>query len=177
MGTIVVSEFVSLDSVAEDPQKWSSSYWNDKTEKFKNDELAATEAMLLGRKTYEGFAEVWPGIKGDFADRFNSLPKFVASRSLQTVRWSGSELLANPIADSVAKAKRKIRGNIYVHGSLALSQELQQSGLIDEYHLLIYPVVLGKGPKLFGEQQKVTLELMSSETLGSGVLALKYRTK
>jgi dihydrofolate reductase len=177
MSKIVVTEFVSLDGVAQDPQKWSLSFWNDKIEKFKYEEMAATGAVLLGRKTYEVFAEAWPSRTGSFANRFNSLPKLVASRTLKTVAWSPSKLLAEPIADSIAKAKRSVKGAIYIHGSLALSQELSKLGLIDEYHLLTYPVVLGEGRRLFGEKQKAELELISAEDFGSSVLAQKYRVK
>jgi dihydrofolate reductase len=177
MSKIIVTEFVSLDGVAQDPQNWSLSYWNDKIEKFKYDEMAATGAMLLGRKTYDVFAGAWPSRTGNFADRFNSLPKLVASRTLKTVAWSPSKLLADPIADSVAKAKKTVKGAIYVHGSLALSQELAKLGLVDEYHLLTYAVVLGEGQRLFGENQKAELELISLEDFGSGVVAQKYRVK
>jgi dihydrofolate reductase len=177
MSKIIVTEFISLDGVAQDPQEWSLSYWNGKIEKFKNDEMAATGALLLGRKTYEVFAGAWPNRTGDFADRFNKLPKLVASRTLKTVAWSPSKLLADPIADSVAKAKKGVQGAIYIHGSLALSQELSKLGLIDEYHLLTYPVVLGEGQRLFGERQKAELELISAEDIGSGVVAQKYRVK
>jgi dihydrofolate reductase len=177
MSKIIVTEFVSLDGVAQDPHKWSLSYRNDKIQKFKYDEMAATGAMLLGRKTYEIFAGAWPSQTGDFADRFNSLPRLVASRTLKTLAWSPSQLLAEPIANSVAKAKETVKGAIYIHGSLALSQELSKLGLVDEYHLLTYPVVLGEGQRLFGEKQKAELELISLEDFGSGVVAQKYRVK
>jgi dihydrofolate reductase len=177
MSKIIVTEFISLDGVAQDPQKWSLSYWNSKIEKFKYDEMAATGALLLGRKTYEVFAAAWPSRTGDFADRFNQLPKLVASRTLKTLVWSPSKLLDHPVADSIAKTKKGIQGAIYIHGSLALSQELSKLDLIDEYHLLIYPVVLGEGQRLFGERQKVELALLSAEDLGSGVFAQKYRVK
>jgi len=116
MSKIIVTEFVSLDGVAQDPHKWSLPFWNDKTEKFKYDEMAATGAMLLGRKTYEVFAAAWPSRTGNFADRFNRLPKLVASRTLKTVAWSPSKLLAEPIADSVAQVKNSVEGAIYIHG-------------------------------------------------------------
>jgi dihydrofolate reductase len=177
MAKIIVTEFVSLDGVAQDPQKWSLSYWNDKIEKFKYDEMASTGAVLIGRKTYEVFAEAWPRRTGNFADRFNSLPKLVASRTLKSLAWGPSELLADPIADSVAMAKNSIESAIYIHGSLALSQELSKLRLIDEYHLLIYPVILGEGRRLFGESHKAELELISLEDFGSGVVGQKYRVK
>ena len=177
MSKIIVTEFVSLDGVAQDPQKWSLSFWNSKIEKFKYEEMAATGALLLGRKTYEVFAEAWPSRTGSFADRFNSLPKLIASRTLKTVAWNPGKLLAEPIANSVAEAKKSVKGAIYVHGSLALSQELSKLRLIDEYHLLTYPVILGQGRRLFGEKQKTELELISVEDFNSGVVAQKYRIK
>ena len=177
MSKIIVTEFVSLDGVAQDPQNWSLSYWNDKIEKYKYDEMAATGALLIGRKTYEVFAGAWPSRTGNFADRFNSLPKLVASRTLKNLAWGPSKLMAEPMEDAVTKAKATVKGAIYIHGSLALSQALSKVGLIDEYHLLTYPVVLGEGRRLFGEKQKAELELLSLEDFGSGVVAQKYRVK
>ena len=177
MTKIIVTEFVTLDGVAQDPHKWSFPYWNDRIQKFKENELAASGAMLLGRKTYEAFAEAWPGRTGDFADRFNSLPKLVASRSLKSCTWGPCTLLAGPLADALGEAKQSVSGAIYVHGSVALSQELSRQGLIDEYHLLTYPIVVGEGQRLFGEGQKAEFELISAEDLGSGVVAQKYRVK
>jgi len=123
------------------------------------------------------FAGAWPSRTGSFADRFNALPKLVASRTLKALAWGPSKLLAEPIEDSVRKAKDTVKGAIYIHGSLALTQNLSKDGLIDEYHLLTYPIVLGEGRRLFGEKQKAELELMSLEDLGSGVVAQKYRVK
>jgi len=177
MSKLIVTAFVSLDGVAQDPQNWSLSYRNEKIEKYKYDEMAATGAVLVGRKTYEVFAGAWPSRTGAFADRFNSLPKLVASRTLKTLAWGPSKLLAEPIADSVAEAKETVNGAIYIHGSLALSQELSKLGLVDEYHLLTYPVVVGEGQRLFGEKQNAELELISLEEFGSGVAGLKYRVK
>ena len=178
LAKIIVSTFISLDGAA-DHDNWDmgDGFWNPEMDKFKNDELDATSAMLLGRKTYEHFAEVWPTTTGDFADRFNSLPKFVASKSLKSVAWPPCELLANPIAESVAKLKKTANGNILVHGSLVLAQSLAKLGLVDEYHLLTYPLVVGQGPRLFGGKQKINLELISSQGFANGVTALKFRTK
>ena len=177
MGKIIITEFVSLDGVAEAPEKWSLNFWNSETEAFKTEELAAHSAMLLGRVTYEGFAAAWPSRTGDYADRLNALPKHVASKTLKTLTWKGAELLAPGMAESVKAIKKKTAGNIYVHGSIGLSQALLAAGLADELHILSYPIVLGKGRKLLENTHQFSMDLISSAGFSNGVLALKYRVK
>ena len=177
MGKIIITEFVSLDGVAEAPEKWSLNFWNAETEKFKTDELHAHDAMLLGRVTYEGFAAAWPSRSGDFADRFNGMPKFVASRTLKSTSWNGSQLLAAPLNDAVIALKAKTGGSIYVHGSIGLSQALIAAALVDEIHLLTYPILLGSGRRLFGEGSQTTLELFDATTFSNGVQAQRFRVK
>lgn len=177
MGKIIITEFVSLDGVAEAPEKWSLNFWNSETERFKTKELAAHAAMLLGRKTYGGFAAAWPSRSGDYADRFNALPKFAVSKTLRGAGWAGSAILSGDFQDEITALKTRTNGNIYVHGSIALAQSLLASGLADELHLLTYPVVLGSGRRLLDGAGTATLDLTSSEAFGNGVLALKYGIK
>jgi dihydrofolate reductase len=175
MGKIIITEFASLDGVCDAPEKWSLAYWNSEMEKFKTDELAQTDGLLLGRVTYDGFAEAWPSRKGDFADRFNALPKFVVSQTLKDPAWNHSNLLNGPVKPAIEKLKSGFEGELYVHGSLSLARLLIATGLADEIHLLIYPLLLGSGKRLFGEGDMTKLELVHATTFSSGILALKYR--
>lgn len=175
---IIVTEFVSLDGVIESPQKWSFEFWGDDIGKFKHDELFATDALLLGRKTYEGFAEAWPTRKDKegFADRINSLPKHVASTTLNDVGWNNSKLIKGNLADEVAKLKQTPGQNIVVHGSRTLVNSLMNYGLVDQFNLLVFPVVLGGGLLLFDQGNRVTLKLVESRKFDTGVMALIYQT-
>jgi len=169
--------FVSLDGVVESPEKWSFPYWNDEIGKFKLEEVLATDALLLGRVTYEGFAAAWPGRKDaeGFADRFNTMPKYVASRTLKELEWNNSHLLGGDLAREVSKLKRQPGRDIVIHGSPGLIRSLLPHDLIDEYRLLVYPVVLGRGKRLFDEKSQANLRLAESMTFGTGVVKLVYR--
>jgi len=136
----------------------------------------ASDALLLGRVTYEGFAAAWPGRKGTdpFANKFNSMPKYVATRTLKKLEWNNSHLIAGDLAAEVAKLKQQPGGDIVIHGSPGLIRSLLPSGLIDEYRLLVYPLVLGKGKRLFDEGSKTKLKLVESRPLGKGVVKLVY---
>jgi dihydrofolate reductase len=173
MRKIIVTEFISVDGIAE-VEKLTHAVWNSEMDKFKNDELSDSGAMLLGRTTYEIFAGSWPSETGDFADRFNALPKYVASTTLKKLDWQPAELLTGALPEAVGKLKESAGGNIYVHGSISVAQELLRRGLVDRIRLLTYPVALGQGKPLFapGEQQK--LELISAAPFTNGVLALEY---
>ena len=185
MRKLVVSEFVTLDGVMEDPggaEKfrhggWSMAFWSDEAGKFKLDELFASDALLLGRVTYQGFAAAWPSMKDEagFADRMNSLPKFVVSTTLNEVTWNNSRLIKANVAEEVARLKQQPGQNILVGGSNTLVHTLREHNLIDEYRLLIYPVVLGSGKRLFGEGSKTNLKLVESKAFSSGVVALIYQ--
>lgn len=174
MGNIIVKESVTLDGVFEAPEEWAFTYWNDELEQLMNEELLTTGALLLGRATYEIFAAAWPNRSGEFADRFNSLPKYVASSTLDRVDWSGSRLLEHPLAVAVPQLKEECEQDIVVFGSRSLVQSLMENDLVDEYRLLVYPLVLGRGRRLFGEGQRSGLELVSSRAFGSGVVMLVY---
>jgi dihydrofolate reductase len=153
-------------------EKLKGVAWNEEMQAFKDEELADSGAMLLGRTTYEIFAAHWPKETGAFADRFNGLQKYVASKTLKTVDWSPATLIDRPLPDAVRALKAGKGGNIYVHGSLTLAQQLLTLGLVDRGRLLVYPVALGDGKRLFGDNQG--LDLISTARFANGVVALQY---
>lgn len=169
--------FVSLDGVIDEPHKWSFPYWNDEIGKFKLDEVMATDALLLGRVTYEGFAAAWPGRKDaeGFADRFNSMPKYVASRTLKELKWNNSHLITGDLAREVSKLKEQPGQDIVIHGSPGLIHSLMPHNLIDEFRLLVYPIVLGQGKRLFDSGAQTKLQLVESRAFATGVVKMVYR--
>ena len=173
MRKIVVTEFLSLDGVMEEP-KWTFKYWNDEIAKFKGEESSATDALLLGRVTYQGFAAAWPESKDEGAAYFNSVRKYVVSTTLDTVEWNNSRLIKDNVVAEITKLKQQDGKDITVHGSATLVQALMQHDLVDRYRLLIYPVVVGKGKRLFNEGTTATLKLLESQAFRSGVVALVY---
>jgi dihydrofolate reductase len=184
MGRIVVTEFVSLDGVMEAPgggEDFEHAGWTfeiargDEGDKFKLDEALEAEALLLGRKTYEGFAAAWPGREGEFADKFNNMPKYVVSSTLEQAEWNNSTLLDGDVAEEVSKLRQQPGGDIVVHGSAQLVQTLLEHDLVDELRLMVFPVVLGSGKRLFGAtSNKKALRLADSKTVGDGVEILIY---
>jgi dihydrofolate reductase len=187
VGRIVVTEFVSLDGVVEAPgggEDFKYAGWTfqikrgDEGEKFKLDETLSSEALLLGRVTYEGFAKAWPSVKDDagFADKFNSMPKYVVSSTLEDPEWNNSTVLKGDAVEEVSKLKQELDGDIVVHGSPQLAQTLIEHDLVDEYRLMVFPVVLGTGKRLFGETtDKKSLRLVDSKVVGDGVAILVYQ--
>ena len=184
MGKIVITEFVSLDGVMEAPGGEDFKYpgWSfefdrgDEGNKFKMDEVLESEALLLGRRTYEGFAAAWPSREGEFADKFNNMPKYVVSSTLENPEWNNTTVLQGDVVDAVSKLRQEIDGNIYVHGSCQLAQTLIDNDLVDELHLMVFPVVLGTGKRLFGEtSDKKLLKLVDSTAVGEGVAILTYQ--
>ena len=184
MGKIVVTEFVSLDGVVEDPggaEDYQHGGWSfevsrgEEGDQFKADEGADAEALLLGRVTYQGFAATWPSMEGEFADKFNTMPKYVISETLSEPEWDNSTVLSGDLAEEVTKLREEIDGEIVVHGSAQLVQGLLEHGLVDELRLMVYPVVLGSGKRLFGETtDKQSMRLAESKTVGDGVAILVY---
>jgi dihydrofolate reductase len=184
MGRIVVTEFVSLDGVIEAPgggEDFRHGGWTfeinrgEEGDRFKLDETLSSEALLLGRRTYEGFAAAWPSREGDFADKLNTMPKYVVSSTLEDPEWNNSTVLKGDIAEEVTKLRRDQDGDIVVHGSAQLVQTLLEHDLVDELRLMVFPVVLGSGKRLFGEtSDKKTLRLVDSKTVGDGVSILIY---
>jgi dihydrofolate reductase len=184
VGSIVVSQFVTVDGVMEDPggsEGMERGGWalqfdrGDDGDRFKLDELRESSALLLGRKTYEGFAAAWPTREGDFADKFNTMPKFVVSSTLSDPEWSNSTVIG---VDDVSRVKDEQDGVILVNGSQRLVDALVGQGVVDELRLMVFPVVLGKG-KQFGDTGATkTLELVEAKPVGpDGVLVLVYRLK
>ncbi|MDQ3940685.1 MAG: dihydrofolate reductase family protein [Actinomycetota bacterium] len=186
MGRIVVTEFISLDGVIEDPGGsedfkyggWSFEFSRgEEGDKFKLDEAFDAEALLLGRVTYEGFADAWPTRSGEFADRFNSMPKYVVSSTLGNASWNNSKVIKGDVAKALADLREELDGNIAVHGSGRLVRFLLEQDLVDELRLMVFPVVLGSGKRLFGETtEKKTLQLVDSKTVGDGVSIQIYRS-
>jgi dihydrofolate reductase len=174
----VVTEFVSLDGVMEDPggaEGYEHGGWTfeidrgEEGDAFKLDETRDAEALLLGRKTYEGFAAAWPSRDGEFADKFNGMPKYVVSRTLETPEWNNSTVLGGDVAAEVTRLRDRLDGDIVVHGSAQLVQTLLDRDLVDEFRLMVFPVLLGSGKRLFGASGKKRLRLKDSRTVGDGV--------
>jgi len=186
MGRIVVTEFISVDGVIEDPGGsedfkyggWSFEFSRgEEGDSFKLDETRASAALLLGRRTYEGFADAWPQRDGEFADLFNNMPKYVVSSTLTDPEWNNSTVIdPGDLAGEVARLRDDVDGDIVVHGSAQLAQALLEGGLVDELRLMVFPVVLGAGKRLFGEtSDRKPLELAESKTVGDGVAIQVYR--
>lgn len=175
MRKIIVTEFLSLDGVMENPA-WTFKYWNDDIAAFKAEETSADEALLLGRVTYEGFAEAWPQRTDDDpgASYFNGTRKYVVSTTLDTVEWNNSVLIKDNIVEEITSLKQQDGPDMVVHGSATLIRTLMQHDLVDRYRLLIYPLVLGEGKRLFHETPPATLKLVESRSFSSGVVALIY---
>ena len=180
MGKLVVTEFMTLDGVIEDPA-WSFEFnRGDEGEQFKGDELKAAGAQLLGRVTYQGFAKAWPTMTdtGWFGEKMNSMPKFVVSTTLSDddANWTNSTVIRGDVPDQVARVKEQIAGDILIAGSAQLVQSLAPHGLVDEYRLMVYPILLGAGKRLFAEgMPRTALRLIDSKPLGpEGILLLSY---
>jgi dihydrofolate reductase len=186
MGRIVVTEFVSLDGVMEAPgggESFKHAGWTFKIsrgeegDKFKLEETLGSEALLLGRVTYQGFAAAWPSRKGEFADKFNRMPKYVVSSTIEKAEWSNSTVLRGDVVEEISKLKHELSGTIVVHGSAKLVQTLIEHDLVDELRLMVFPVVLGTGKRLFGDtSDKKPLRLVNSKTVGDGIAILIYET-
>jgi len=184
MGQIVVSENVSLDGVIQDPagdESFTRGGWVGRIAtlpelaKVTLDEALGTEALLLGRRSYEWFAARWPSRSGELADRLNSLPKYVVSSTLEDPDWNNSTVLKGDVVNEVSKLKQELNGEINVPASFQLVRTLIEHDLVDELRLKIFPVVLGAGKRLFGEtSDKRPMRLVGTETLGDGVAVLTY---
>jgi dihydrofolate reductase len=185
MGRIVVTEFVSLDGVMQAPGGEDFKYpgWSfefnrgEDGDQFKLQETLEADALLIGRVTYESFAGAWPTREGPFAEKFNTMPKYVVSSTLESPEWNNTTVLEGDAVEEASKLKEQIDGVIQVPGSLRLVQALFESDLVDELHLMVFPVVLGTGRKLFGEQsEKADWRLTEARPVGpDGVLVLVYQ--
>ena len=184
MRKIIVSEFVTLDGVFEDPGGaentkhggWSFPFWHEDIARFKLEELFAGDALLLGRRTYEGFAAAWPAMTDEagFADRMNGIPKYVVTQSGEGLTWNNSRSVSDDIAQQVAGLKQEAGQDILVFGSAQLVNFLIEHSLVDEFRLLVYPVLLGAGKHLFSGVDKRTLNLIESRQFPTGVVLLRY---
>src|SRR3712207_5649372 len=186
MRKVIASEFVSLDGVMEDPG-WTFQFGSEEQEKYKYAELAAGDALLLGRVTYEGFAAAWPNMMeqyggprraelGEYADMMNGYPKHVVSTTLDEAGWNNSTIIRENVAQEVSKLKQKPGKDILVFGSADLVSTLMQHDLIDEYRLMVFPLVVGSGKRLFRDRiDQTALKLVDAKTFGSGVVVLSYQ--
>jgi len=187
MGKLVITEFISLDGIIEDPGGsegsehggWSFRHPAPDGEQFKGDELRDSDVQLLGRVTYEGFAAAWPAMEeatGDYGKKMNAMPKVVVSTTLTEPTWNNTTIISGNVADEVARLKAQYDGDILVQGSATLAQTLADHGLVDEYRLMVHPVVLGTGKRLFsGSAAGTDLQLVGSRKVGPDVLLLIYR--
>jgi len=187
MGKLVVTEFISIDGVIEDPggaEDFAHGGWvfqferGEEGNKFKLDEVLEAEAQLLGRVTYEGFAAAWPSRTDEagFAERMNAMPKYVVSSTLRELTWNNSTLIEGDVAAEVAKLKKQVPGDILVAGSATLVRALVDHDLVDELRLMVFPIVLGSGKRLFGDSASTkAFRLLESQPVGDdGVVILRY---
>jgi dihydrofolate reductase len=187
MGKLVVTEFITLDGVIEDPgggESFDRGGWafrferGEEGDKFKLDETLEAEALLLGRVTYEGFAAAWPTMTDEvgFAEKMNTMPKYVVSLTLKELTWNNSSLVESDVAEGVARLKEQAAGDILVAGSATLVRTLLEHDLVDELRLMVYPIVLGSGKRLFGDSASTkTFRLVESRPVGdAGVVILTY---
>jgi dihydrofolate reductase len=185
MGKVVVSQFVTVDGVIEDPggsEGWERGGWafqfdrGDEGNQFKLDEVMAADALLLGRTTYEGFAEAWPSREGEFADKFNGMRKYVVSTTIGEPEWNNTVVITGDVAEEVARVKGDHDGDILVNGSAQLVATLAENGVVDEYRLMVFPTLLGAGKRLFADSEATaTLKLVEAKPVGpDGVIVLTY---
>jgi dihydrofolate reductase len=179
MGKLVESTFMSLDGVISNPQEWSPPYWDEEHAGYAQELFYAADAMLLGRKTYEGFKQAWPERAGtnEFADRFNAVPKYVASRTLPAgeAEWNAT-VLEGDVIEAVRALKAQEGQNIIKYGTGEFSRALLEAKLVDEYHLWVFPEVMGKGDRLL-EGVRATLELVDTTRFSSGIVVLQLAPK
>jgi dihydrofolate reductase len=185
MGRIVVTEFVSLDGVMQAPGGGEDGFeragWTFEIDageafgEYKLNETRNTAAMLLGRVTYDGFAASWPSVEGEFGDRFNALPKYVVSSTLQDPAWNNTTVLRGDLSAEVTALRERFDGDIVVHGSAQLAQHLLAHDLVDELRIMVFPVVLGMGKRLFADEApKQRMHLTDTKVIGDGITLLVY---
>jgi dihydrofolate reductase len=178
MRKLIESTFVTLDGVIGEPQVWGSPYWDDQHADYARGLLSGADALLLGRKTYEAFAQAWPARAGadEFTDKINAMPKFVASTTLEDATWNAT-IIKGDVADEVAKLKQQPGQNILKYGTGELDRTLMEHGLVDELHLWIFPVAAGKGERLFDGIDTTHLALVGTTILNSGIVIGTYAPK
>jgi dihydrofolate reductase len=184
MRRVIASEYLTLDGVMEAPGSedslgdrggWSFLYANDEAAAFKFDEVLASDTLLLGRVTYDIFAASWPPRTGEFADRMNHLPKYVVARTLETATWENAHLIRGDVAEAVSRLKEQPGQDILLYGSADLVRALTKHRLIDEYRLMIFPLILGTGKRLFADGSALRVKRVEAKTFSSGVVVLTYQ--
>lgn len=180
---IIATDYISLDGVIQDPVGMEGSGLGDWTgpfsrgpegDKFKHEELAQADALLFGRVTYDGFAAVWPHVKDSFAERMNSLPKYVASRSLESAAWSNTTVIGRDLVGEVKSLKAEAGRDMLIYGSASIVHALMPHGLVDEYCLMVYPIVLGRGKRLFPSGTQTVMTLAECRSFNDGIVLLRY---
>jgi dihydrofolate reductase len=174
---LVATEYLSLDGVFEEPGHWSGPFFNAEAGQFKWDELKASDALLLGRKTYQGFAAAWPKMPGtgEFGEKMNSMPKYVVSTTLDTVEWPGSKLVKGDVVEEVRKLKAAPGKDLLLSGSAQLFNALMEANVIDVYRFMVHPIVLGQGKRLFMDgAAKRTLDLRGTTRFAAGIVVLEF---
>jgi dihydrofolate reductase len=175
MGKLIESTFVSLDGVISNPQEWGPPYWDDDHTAYNRKLLFGSDAMLLGRVTYEGFAQAWTKRSGDdFTDRFNAMPKYVASNTLKDATWN-ARIIGGDVPGEVAKLKE--RENLVKYGTGVFDRTLMEHRLVDEFHLWHFPVFVGKGDRIFEGREMTHLKLVDTTTFKSGIVVCVYAQK
>jgi dihydrofolate reductase len=184
VSNIITIQYISLDGVIEDPVGMENTGLGDWTgpftrgpegDAFQEEALRAAAAVMLGRHTYEGFAAVWPTMKSDMADRMNALPKYLASRTVTRPEWNNTTLLGDDLIASARELKESLQGDILIYGSASVCHALISARLIDEFALVLYPVVLGHGIRLFPGDVRVNLKAIENRSFGDGITLLRYR--
>ena len=176
---LVATEYISLDGVFEEPGQWSFPFFNDEAAQFKWRELQQSDALLLGRRTYEGFAAAWPTMEGtgEFGEKMNTMPKYVVSSTLDKADWSGSILVKRDLLTEMARLKDQPGHDLLLSGSGRLLSELGRANLVDLYRLMVHPIVLGKGARLFADGvDQAVLRLTHHEAFASGIVILEYQS-
>jgi dihydrofolate reductase len=177
MGTIVVSQFITIDGVIESPENWHFPYITDDMQADTGKQINTAEAMLFGRHTYEAFAPVWPNMTNNefgIADHLNNAPKYVVSTTMQTADWNNTTIISGDVMAEIKKLKDSIPGRIGVTGSATLVRSLIEANLVDEYELMVHPIALGTGLRLFAEGSTPKLKLLENKTYSGGVIFLRY---
>jgi dihydrofolate reductase len=175
MRKLIESTLVSLDGVIGDPQAWANEYFDDEATALALQQLLVTDAMLMGRRTYEMFAATWPSYTSEYSDRMNNIRKYVFSSTLDTTKWSNSVIISGDPGDAVAELKQQGDGDLVMYGHGSLGQALLERHLIDELRLWVHPLLVGQGTLLFRDGARAALRLAAAQTLTSGVVILTYQ--
>lgn len=175
MRRLILSEFVTLDGVMEAPETWVGPFQTQDIEAFKVSEMSEVDALLVGAVTYRVFASSWPSRTGELADQMNGVHKYVVGSGTETMSWSNSQQLKGDIAEEVSALKQGPGEGVLLAGSCRLAQTMMKQGLVDEYRLLVYPVVRGTGRRLFADDSAATLTHVETQTFEKGVVLLRYR--